>query len=344
MLLGMLLCTVQVKAQNITNGDGSALTTRYCYENSDFELKGVPAGGNFSGCGMIFKSGGWFLNPVTAAVGTTIFPFQCTLTYTVGNNTVSRIILIHKPVKIDPPLQDIQTCDGAFTLTTQTLYAGAYDYRWEPAAVLSNPDTSVTDGWINQSDTFLITAVDHVSNCMGSDTITVFKRPYPEVTATPEHKTITSRETVQLQATGALNYSWLSARWLNNDRIPNPIATPRETVTYTVVGRNEYGCADTAQVQIKVLDKLFVPNAFSPNGDGKNDIFRIENFGFQQIDEFRIYNRWGKLVFETQNGLTGWNGLIKGLAAESGTYFYNIKVRMPGNELKTLKGDLLLIR
>jgi gliding motility-associated-like protein len=340
----MLLFADVATAQTITNGDGSALTTKYCYVDQDFEIKGQPTGGTFNGCGVKLQNGQWIFNPVIATAGVTVFPFQCAVNYTMNNHTISRTILIQKPVKINPPLQETQTCDGKFTLAAYTLYAGAYDYRWEPAAFLDKPDTSVTSGFINQTATFVITATDLSSGCTGSDQITVNKRPIPVVTVAPEEKTIKSREQVQLVASGAGNYYWPGSRWLNNDKIGSPIASPMSPITYMVVGVNEYGCADTAEVTIKINDGLFVPNVFSPNGDGQNDLFKIENFGYQKVEEFRVYNRWGKLVYETIDGTQGWDGNYNGKHADAGTYYYQIKIRLTDNEAKIFKGDLTLVR
>jgi len=349
MKLPVALCAIvfaasAAKAQTITNADGSLLTTTYCYADKAYQIIGQPSGGTFSGCGLKLVNGQWYFNPADATAGITVFPFQCAVNYTVNNHTISRNILIQKPVKPNPPLQNTQTCDGNFTLAAHMLYAGAYKYRWEPAAYLSAPGANVTQGSIDETRTFVLTTTDQSSNCTGSDTITVFKRPHPEVSVTPAEQTILAREQVQLQASGAGYYTWPGSRWLNNDRIADPVASPRTTYTYTVVGANEYGCTDTATATVTVQDRLFVPSAFSPNGDGRNDLFRIENFGYQKIEAFRVFNRWGQLVFETQNGLQGWDGTSKGKQADAATYYYLIEVRTEDNELKMFRGDVTLVR
>ncbi|WP_162902997.1 gliding motility-associated C-terminal domain-containing protein [Taibaiella koreensis] len=344
LLACLLLPAAIASAQNITNGDGTPLTRQYCYADGDFEIAGLPAGGTFSGCGVTQHAGRWYFNPLTATAGISVFPYQCNLSYTVNGQSVTRSILVQKPVKIDPPLQDITTCDGNFLLEAKMLYAGAYHYRWEPAVHLEQPDTSVTAGHIEHTETFVIMATDQVGNCSGSDTVTVSKRPSPDVLVAPQEKTIVSRQAVQLRASGAGHYSWPGAAWLSDDRISDPIAKPQAPVTYMVVGWNEYGCSDTARVVILIADRLFVPNAFSPNGDGQNDVFRIENFGYQRVEEFRVFNRWGQQVYATQDGTKGWDGSYNGGYADPGTYFYMIRVRMPGDEVMQLKGDVVLVR
>lgn len=149
---------------------------------------------------------------------------------------------------------------------------------------------------------------------------------------------------MQLQASGGSRYYWPDARWLSNDRIADPVAMPQGPVTYMVVGFNEYGCADTARAMIHIADRLFVPNAFSPNGDGRNDVFRIENFGYQRVEEFRIFNRWGQQVYATQDGTKGWDGSYNGGYADPGTYFYLIRLRLQDDRIEQFKGDVILMR
>ena len=88
---------------------------------------------------------------------------------------------------------------------------------------------------------------------------------------------------------------------------------------------------------------FFIPSAFSPNGDGKNDCFSLGHW--KLIDEFElsIYNRWGEKVFGSNNVMACWNGIIKGREAEIGVYYYLIKVKNSCGE-QVFKGDLSLVR
>lgn len=221
--------------------------------------------------------------------------------------------------------------------------SSAHQYQWSPATPLARPDTSYTTGYLTATETFHIQVTDISSGCTGSDSITVFLRPVPQVAVSP-NQTINARESVQLQASGAASYQWFPATWLDHSRRADPVATPQAPVTYTVIGANEYGCRDTATVDIQIRETLFVPNAFSPNGEGLNDVFAISNFGYQEVKSFRIFDRWGKEVFHTTNGLTGWNGNIKGTAAPADTYSYHIELRLRDDSTQILKGDLQLIR
>ena len=87
-----------------------------------------------------------------------------------------------------------------------------------------------------------------------------------------------------------------------------------------------------------------MPNAFTPNGDGLNDVFKIEGIEYEKINAFKIFNRYGQLVFETTDGKKGWDGTMKGKIAPAGVYFYQISLALPLGGTKNFKGDVSLIR
>ena len=330
-------------AQIITNADGSPFTAQYCWADTDYGIAGQPGGGVFSGCGVFQQNGNWYFNPVTATQGVSVFPYQCTLTYTVNGSSVNVPVLIWKPVIITPPLQDSFTCTGDFYLHATTLYAGAYKYAWTPAVYLDAPDSPATSGHIAITQTFVLTATDVTSGCTGSDTVEIHRYQMPQITVTSD-TVLLPHQSIKLSASGADSYQWSPVFWLDNPQSPHPVATPEAPVTYTVTGTNEYGCTATAQVHIGLHEQLFFPNAFSPNGDGRNDVFRMVNYGFQELLEFRIFNRWGQEVFHTRDGLEGWDGTYGGKPADAGTYGYYVRLRLRDGTEQVYKGDVLLVR
>ena len=90
-------------------------------------------------------------------------------------------------------------------------------------------------------------------------------------------------------------------------------------------------------------DNLLVPTAFSPNGDGKNDVFKVSNLTFQRIMEFRVFNRWGQEIFNS-NTNAGWDGTWQGEPQDIGNYTYLIRVNSPDGSVETYKGDVTLVR
>ncbi|MEZ5046564.1 MAG: gliding motility-associated C-terminal domain-containing protein [Chitinophagaceae bacterium] len=153
------------------------------------------------------------------------------------------------------------------------------------------------------------------------------------------------QQEVNLIATGGYIYNWTPVWGTSNPNIPNMIVSPAEPTLYTVYGFNEDGCrnSDSIYVNIDYLDNLFVPNAFSPNGDGNNDIFKVANLTFQNIQEFKVLNRWGQEMYSSSDN-KGWDGRFKGKPQDPGTYFYLIRVAYPDGSTKMFKGDVTLLR
>lgn len=338
----MLVCGYKNFAQVILNGDGTAFTTKYCWEDKNYKIIGQPAGGVFSGCGVFQQGGAWFFNPVTASHSTTVFPFQCFITYKVNNISVNEPVLVAKPV-LFVPVADSFTCTGNFYLHEKMVYAGDYNYAWTPSTYLDQPNTNSTAGHITHTQAFVITAIDQASGCSGKDTVTITYNQLQKLEISND-TTVLPRASVPLFVSGASSYVWSPTQWLDNPFSATPVATPHDAITYTVTGMDEHGCTASAQVSIGLYEGLYFPNAFTPNGDGLNDVFKIINVGYQSIQEFRICNRWGQTVFTTHDPTQGWDGNFNGHPAETGTYYYIIGLGMTDGTQKIVKGDLTLIR
>ena len=116
------------------------------------------------------------------------------------------------------------------------------------------------------------------------------------------------------------------------------------TVTYQVLVTDDAGCVQTEEVTVTVLNSIAeMPNAFTPNGDGNNDVFNLVQSPNVAVSDFRIYNRWGKKVYELSENLDGWDGNIGGDPAAADVYIYIIEYEFAG-VVETLKGDVTLIR
>lgn len=89
---------------------------------------------------------------------------------------------------------------------------------------------------------------------------------------------------------------------------------------------------------------LLIPNAFTPNHDGNNDAFKIKNFSIQKLIEFKIFNRWGTILYETSDAKAGWDGTYHGKAQPTGVYGYVIRIAYPDNVVETYKGTVTLLR
>lgn len=120
-----------------------------------------------------------------------------------------------------------------------------------------------------------------------------------------------------------------------------------ESTRVVVTGSSELGCPDSASIWIRVRPLLWLPSAFSPNGDGRNDLFRpVVTTPGARVQLFEIYNRWGQCVWRNSSNdpAAGWDGTHRGTAAEAGVYFYQLRAELPDGHVVQLKGDVTLVR
>lgn len=105
-----------------------------------------------------------------------------------------------------------------------------------------------------------------------------------------------------------------------------------------------YNVKESTYIPDTLANKLLIPNAFTPNGDGVNDIFKISNFTNQKLVEFKVFNRWGTILFSTKDPTIGWNGAFKGKDEPLGVYGYVIRIAYPQNIIETYKGTVTLLK
>ncbi len=169
--------------------------------------------------------------------------------------------------------------------------------------------------------------------------------PIPDLTVSPPSAEILFGDAKELTANGAVNYIWEPAFSLNSRTESVVRAKPETTTVYSIIGINEYGCKDTATVSVKVTfnKNVKMPNAFTPNADGLNDVLKIPD-GMFKVRRFEIYNRFGQLIFAEAGSNKGWNGTYKGSTCETGIYTYNVILDFPDETYILLKGDVTLLR
>lgn len=182
--------------------------------------------------------------------------------------------------------------------------------------------------------------------CFDTIDLYITVKPLPDVRILTPDTVVKYGKSIQLMVNGARLYNWSPVSSLNNPNVSYPIATPTESTMYVVAGIGSNGCRsfDTVRVGINYRDNLLIPTAFSPNGDGKNDVFRVSNMTFQRYVEFRVFNRWGQEVYNGTDGRKGWDGMWKGVPQEIGNYQYLIRVSYPDGYTETYKGDVTLVR
>jgi gliding motility-associated-like protein len=142
-------------------------------------------------------------------------------------------------------------------------------------------------------------------------------------------------------------YRWFPANETGCDTCDTYVIKPFTNTTYTCIITNENGCSKTCRYKVELENApkaFYVPNSFTPNSDGINDIFKPISLN-QKMILFSIYNRWGQKIFETQDENVGWNGTSKYLNAEEGVYTYSILYTGSTDDVsKALYGSVMLIR
>lgn len=157
---------------------------------------------------------------------------------------------------------------------------------------------------------------------------------------------VADNQPLQLQGSGGVSYQWWPETGLSDPAIPNPIATVQNDITYILTASSPEGCPSTDTLNIKVYKgpQFYVPNAFTPNGDGRNDLLRYVAAGITTLDYFQVYNRYGQLVFRSTTLNQGWDGTLNGRLQDAGTYVWIIQGKDFNGNLHSKKGTVILIR
>lgn len=224
---------------------------------------------------------------------------------------------------------------------------GSGNYMWYPSGTLSCslcPDPIATA--LGTTIYYAVLLDPH--GCQDTLKTIVENHPPFSLVLANNDTTIFIGESVELFASGAPYYYWSPTNYMTYTQGNNPMVTPIETTTYVVTGVSTLqGCPQKDSVTINVVESdVWVPSVFSPNNDGKNDLFHvmIGRNKLAKLQEFKIYDRWGKEIFATKDILDGWDGKYKGTESDPGVYFYQIRIAYPTGRTAYLKGDVTLIR
>lgn len=178
---------------------------------------------------------------------------------------------------------------------------------------------------------------------VASNNIIINLHPTPVAQAGPDRtviKGLESRLGIGQNAQGTL-YAWQPVQYMDSANSARPRIKPEEDITYTLTTTTAWGCSSTDTVTVRVLPQLYIPNAFTPNGDGKNDVWRIPYLDAELDAAVQVYNRYGQLVYGTTGGTVAWDGTLKRKPQPTGTYLYFIRFK---NGMAPLKGTIYLVR
>lgn len=264
--------------------------------------------------------------------------------------TDSVIITVKHPFRLQTEKGDTLCKGESFHL----LAKNAEMYEWTPSAGLDNNLKGAPMARPQQTTDYKVVGKDSVGCFYDTGYVRLVVYGYPTVDAGAD-KTIAVGTSTQLDAKiskDATVVRWQPSAGLSCSNCPNPIANPKQTTLYSVMAMNEGGCMNKDEISLFVVcnnGNIFLPNTFSPNGNGTNDVFYPRGTGLYNIRSMRIFNRWGEPVFEASNfkandASKGWNGTYRGQAAPNDVYVYFVEVICENNSVLMYSGNIAVIR
>jgi len=306
-------------------------------------VPGVTYAWSYSGNGTITGSGNSItLDNVTSGGILTVMPSNAC-----GNGTPQIITIgVGGTFQIDMSSTDV-VCGSVTTPGTASAVplggTAPYSYQW------SNGGTTASVSNLS-TGTYTVLVTD-AGGCQATGTTTVNQTSNIAVQVSPSPATVTEGESVQLNCTfspyipGSI-YTWTPPNSLSCYNCPSPVASPQETTTYKVTITTPDGCSvdTTVKVFVKIrCGEIFIPNIFSPNSDGENDVFKVYGKCIEKIS-MKIYDRWGELLFETSDKTEGWDGTYRDKLMNTGVYVYIISINLNDGSVETFNGNVALTR
>ncbi|MET0394051.1 MAG: T9SS type B sorting domain-containing protein [Chitinophagaceae bacterium] len=285
-------------------------------------------------------------NPLVVSPAST--PYQVTATVG-GCSTGGTILVTCVPYPLANAGADTTICYNTPALLHGTTNGSSW--QWSPAVTLLGAATTHPLAYPATTASYIFTTFD-TRGCPKPGRDTVMVTVLPKIIPFAGRDTaVVINQPLQLHASGGERYRWFPPTDLSDAAIADPVALFNEPagagLRYNVRVYNQAGCYDSAFITIKVfstLPEVFVPTAFTPNNDGRNDRLIPVAVGIKQIDYFSIYNRWGQLVFTTTANGHGWDGKIGGQPQPSNTFVWVVKAIDFNGTPYFRKGTFVLIR
>ena len=285
------------------------------------------------------------INPIAITPTTTVY----NVTAVIGGCSATKQILV---TAVPYPLSNAGP-DTIICYNTPAQLQGSTDgssWKWAPSPSLNNSTLLNPVAYPPRNTVYVFTAFD-TKGCPKPGFDTMLVSVLPRIIPFAGNDTsVVMNQPLQLKASGGVRYNWSPSIGLSATDIADPIALydfPTDGIRYTVMVYNNVGCSVPAFVTVKVfatVPTVFVPTAFTPNNDGRNDVLKPIAVGMQRIEYFNIYNRWGQLVFSTTVNGQGWNGKISGHTQGTGTYVWMVKAIDYKGTPYFQKGTVTLIR
>ena len=260
------------------------------------------------------------------------------------------IVVPSFPIPVAAAGIDVGICFGK---NGQLNASGGVAYSWSPTIYLDNPGIA-NPTVINPppgTHIYHVTITDPNGCRSLADEQVSITVATPPIIGIVRDTIVAINQPLQLNATdvnnsGFINYTWTPTTGLNDPFIPNPVAVLDRDIQYIIKATTINNCEAFTTVNVKVYKgpEIYVPSAFTPGGDGRNDMLKAITVGMKEFHYFSIYNRWGQLVFTTKDSRLGWDGKLNGMIQGSGVFVWLAEaVDYKGNMIRR-KGTVTLIR
>ncbi|MBL0055333.1 MAG: gliding motility-associated C-terminal domain-containing protein [Chitinophagaceae bacterium] len=299
-----------------------------------------------NGASQYFWTGpnGFLASGASVSIGN-IQPNQSGIYFVLATDTYGCVDTAFTFVQVNAsPIPITSFSDSAICLgdSIQFFASGGIGYAWQPAAGLN--DTAISNPKASPlSTTRYRVVVRDAIGCRDTAYINLEVSVKPSANAGPDKSLVLGRSaTLEGSYSGTITgFSWSPPAFISDIRSLRPVVTPPGDATYILNVSSRACPVATDTVQVKWYKALYVPNAFSPNGDGKNDNWYIPALGAYPDFELSVFNRFGQKVFESRKDNRPWDGRMKGSDLPVGTYVYFIRLNV-GDE--TLSGTVILLR
>lgn len=241
------------------------------------------------------------------------------------------------------PLTAVAVClPASVTLTTENSSQWSYQWQKDDNNLIGSTGPTLV---VNTSGTYTVvkSSATTCTNETVSQAVAVTLSPSLTLTGGTYYR-VTPGTSVSLPIQASLpntTLTWRPPLYLDNPTALSPLCTPLDSITYQVNGLSSAGCKASMRIRVVLANRLFMPSAFTPNGDGKNDTWEVRNIESMPDADVFIYSRWGEVIFYSKGYATPWTGRVGDSPAPSGIYTYLIQTGFPGEEYR---GELTLIR
>ncbi|MCC6289152.1 MAG: gliding motility-associated C-terminal domain-containing protein [Chitinophagaceae bacterium] len=232
-----------------------------------------------------------------------------------------------------------------FMATNETPALSIQSFNWNFGDSQTGSSNTAFHSYAD-TGTYTISGYAIADNGCSSDTLSQNIIIYGTYAFAGNDTVVAIGQSLQLQASGGKYFNWSPSFNLNDAEIANPVAAITDDITYTVTVSSDAGCATTDDITIKAFKgpEFYVPNAFTPNGDGKNDVFRFTAVGMTEVHYFNIFNRYGQMVYSSKNPGQGWDGKVNGRLQSTGTYVWMIAGKDYSGKIIKRKGIVTLLK